>query len=157
MKKTLMLFVFLIGALIIVSAIIYVHNRFSNSNSSQSQAISVPASSDVQITTVTPGQGDVAAIGDTVSVNYTGMFVDGKTFDSNTDPSFNHVQPFQFTIGANQVIPGWDKGVLGMKVGEKRHLVVPPSLGYGPNDYGPIPGNSTLVFDVELLSVTHNK
>lgn len=91
--------------------------------------------------------------GDTLVMNYTGRFVDGKVFDSNVDPKFNHVEPFEFTLGAGQVIKGWDEGLLGMKIGEKKTLTVPPEKGYGPNDYSGIPGGSTLIFDVELVGI----
>jgi peptidylprolyl isomerase len=75
-------------------------------------------------------------------------------FDSNVDPSKGHVQPFVFTIGVHQVISGWDEGVMSMRVGGKRKLIIPPSLGYGDNGAGGvIPPNATLVFDVELLGV----
>lgn len=106
--------------------------------------------SGLTMTTVKEGTGVGAVAGDTVTVNYTGMFTDGKVFDTSIGK-----QPFSFQLGAHMVIAGWDEGVAGMKVGEKRHLVIPASLGYGPKDYGPIPGNSTLVFDVELLSIKH--
>ena len=95
------------------------------------------------------GTGDVAEAGNRVTVNYTGKFLDGKVFDS----SVNRGEPFQFVLGAGQVIKGWDEGLVGMKVGGKRILIIPPTLGYGPNDYGPIPGNSVLIFEVELLKV----
>lgn len=91
--------------------------------------------------------------GDVLVMNYTGRFVDGKTFDSNIDPAFGHVQPFKFTLGKGMVIQGWDEGLLGMKTGEKKTLTVPPEKGYGPNDYSSIPGNSTLVFEVELVGI----
>ncbi len=97
--------------------------------------------------------GEVAKIGDTVSMNYTGRLADGTVFDSNVDPKFQHVEPFVFSLGAGQVIAGWDEGIVGMKVGEKKTLVIPPEKAYGPNDYGPIPGNSTLTFDVELVEI----
>ena len=95
------------------------------------------------------GTGAVAKSGDLVTVNYTGKFANGKVFDS----SIPRGQPFKFTLGVGQVIPGWDQGVAGMKVGGKRSLVIPSSLAYGPNDYAGIPGGSTLYFDVELLGV----
>lgn len=95
------------------------------------------------------GGGDVATAGSQVVVNYTGHFVDGTVFDS----SITRGEPFQFVLGAGQVIKGWDEGIVGMRVGGKRTLSIPPELGYGANDYGPIPGGSTLIFDVELLKV----
>lgn len=94
------------------------------------------------------GTGEVAAAGDTVTVNYTGKFQNGTVFDTSVGKS-----PFVFQLGAGQVIAGWDQGLQGMKVGGKRLLIVPPSLGYGSADYGPIPANSTLIFEVELLKV----
>jgi FKBP-type peptidyl-prolyl cis-trans isomerase len=94
------------------------------------------------------GTGKEAVPGKIVVVNYTGRFTDGKVFDSSIGR-----QPFQFVLGQGMVIKGWDQGVVGMKVGGKRHLVIAPDLAYGSKDYGPIPGNSTLVFDVELLNV----
>jgi len=94
------------------------------------------------------GTGAEALPGREVTVNYTGTFTDGKVFDSSVGK-----QPFTFLLGSGQVIQGWDKGVVGMKVGGKRVLTVPPEYGYGANDYGPIPGESTLIFEVELLNV----
>ncbi|MEK7193573.1 MAG: FKBP-type peptidyl-prolyl cis-trans isomerase [Patescibacteria group bacterium] len=95
------------------------------------------------------GIGEEAKIGDTVSVHYLGMLTDGKKFDS----SYDRKTPFEVTIGAGQVIKGWEEGIPGMKVGGKRKLTIPPSLGYGANGNGPIPPNSTLIFQVELLSI----
>ena len=95
------------------------------------------------------GTGAEAVAGKTVSVNYTGTLTDGTKFDS----SYDRNQPFEFELGAGRVIKGWDQGVAGMKVGGKRKLVIPPSLGYGAQANGKIPANSTLVFEVELLDV----
>lgn len=98
--------------------------------------------------------GQIAKTGDAVSMNYTGRLSNGTVFDSNVDPKFQHVEPFEFTLGAGQVIPGWDKGIVGMKVGEKKTLTIAPEDAYGQNGVpGIIPPNSTLIFDVELLSI----
>jgi FKBP-type peptidyl-prolyl cis-trans isomerase len=99
---------------------------------------------------VTVGTGSLAAAGKTVSVHYTGWLPNGEKFDSSRDRN----QPFGFTLGAGQVIAGWDEGVAGMKVGGRRKLVIPPDLGYGTAGAPPdIPPGATLVFDVELLDV----
>ncbi len=100
------------------------------------------------------GDGTTAKAGSKVSVHYTGWLSDngakGKKFDSSVDRG----QPFQFTLGAKQVIAGWDEGVAGMKVGGTRTLTIPPELGYGARGApGAIPPNATLIFDVELLQV----
>lgn len=94
------------------------------------------------------GTGREARLGETVTVNYTGRLQDGTIFDSSVGK-----QPFSFQLGAGYVIPGWDQGLQGMKVGGKRLLVIPSSMAYGPSGYGPIPPNATLVFEVELLGV----
>ena len=96
------------------------------------------------------GTGAEAVAGLTVEVHYTGWLLDAEKFDSSLDRG----EPFSFPLGGGRVIPGWDEGVAGMKVGGKRRLVIPPALGYGEGGYPPvIPPNSTLVFDVELLGV----
>ena len=98
---------------------------------------------------VTTGDGPEARSGQRVRVHYTGWLPDGRKFDSSRDRS----EPFEFELGAREVIQGWDEGVAGMRVGGRRTLVLPPHLGYGARGVGPIPGNAVLVFDVELLSV----
>ena len=95
------------------------------------------------------GTGREATAGDLATVHYTGWLTNGTKFDSSVDRG----TPFGFTLGAGQVIAGWDQGVLGMKVGGQRRLIIPPSLGYGASGSGTIPGNATLVFDVQLLAV----
>ncbi len=92
--------------------------------------------------------------GDVLTMNYTGRLENGTVFDSNVDPRFGHVEPFKFILGAGQVIAGWDEGLVGMKIGEKKTLVIPPEKAYGQRAIGDIiPANSTLVFDVELVGI----
>jgi FKBP-type peptidyl-prolyl cis-trans isomerase len=106
---------------------------------------------ELKIETLVPGQGaEQIAAGQTAVVHYTGWLTDGTKFDSSVDRG----TPFEFTLGASQVIPGWDQGVLGMKVGEKRKLTIPSNLAYGDAGIpGAIPGQATLVFEVELLAI----
>ena len=96
------------------------------------------------------GSGDKPKKGQKVKVHYTGKLEDGTVFDSSVQRGV----PIEFTLGVGQVIKGWDEGISDMKVGEKRQLIIPPDLGYGPNGYPPvIPPNSTLIFDTELVEV----
>ncbi|MCL5105489.1 MAG: FKBP-type peptidyl-prolyl cis-trans isomerase [Armatimonadetes bacterium] len=97
------------------------------------------------------GTGPAVKEGDTVTVNYTGKLDDGTVFDSSKKPGR---EPFSFTVGEGSVIKGWDEGLRGMKVGGVRELKVPPPLGYGDQDMGEIPPNSTLNFEVELLKIS---
>jgi FKBP-type peptidyl-prolyl cis-trans isomerase FkpA len=117
-----------------------------------SQNLNVPFS---QVDLVT-GTGRVAANGNNVTVHYTGWLYNeaaaekkGATFDTSTLRG-----PFAFRLGAGSVIRGWDQGVVGMAVGGKRRLIIPPALAYGSAGSGPIPPNATIVFDIELLTVT---
>ena len=96
------------------------------------------------------GTGATAAAGNTLTVNYTGTFLDGTKFDSSLDPGRT---PYSFVLGAGQVIAGWDQGLVGMKVGGRRKLTIPPELAYGSTGRGSIPPNTTLVFVIDLLSV----
>lgn len=97
---------------------------------------------------LTVGTGTTLASGQTVGMRYVGSFANGEVFDSNPEPK----PIFSFRLGAGQVIKGWDLGLVGMKVGGRRQLIIPPELAYGSNDYGPIPGNSVLVFTVDAIS-----
>lgn len=96
----------------------------------------------------TVGTGPTAEVGDVIIVNYTGRFENGTVFDTSLGK-----QPFTFRLGSGDVIHGWDLGLRGMQVGGKRLLIIPPDLGYGSSDYGPIPANSTLIFEIELLKI----
>lgn len=120
-------------------------------SSGQNPPPSPANTSQIQVAILREGTGEGAKNGDTVTVNYTGMFLDGKVFDS----SIPRGQPFVFKLGAGQVIQGWDSGLVGMKVGEKRKLVIPPELAYGSRGAGngAIPPNATLVFEVEMLKI----
>jgi FKBP-type peptidyl-prolyl cis-trans isomerase len=97
----------------------------------------------------TIGSGPQVKAGDTVTVNYIGTLENGTKFDS----SFDRNQPFTTQIGVGQVIKGWDEGIIGMRAGGKRKLIIPPDLGYGNQPAGSIPPNSTLIFEVDLLSI----
>lgn len=105
---------------------------------------------ELKIEDLVVGTGAEAVAGKTISVHYTGTLTDGTKFDSSKDRG----QPFEFTLGSGQVIEGWDKGFAGMKVGGKRKLIIPSSMGYGAQGAGGvIPPNATLIFEVELLEV----
>lgn len=130
-----------------------------------SKTVSEPAPSDFQPTKPAPlpkgpsklesvddavGTGPEAKDGDTVKVHYTGMLLNGKVFDSSRERN----EPFEFTLGKGQVIKGWDQGVVGMKVGGKRTLTIPPELAYGDKGGGDkIPPNAALKFDIELVAI----
>ncbi len=110
----------------------------------------ITTQSGLQYQDLVVGTGAEAVPGKSVTVHYTGTLQDGTKFDSSVDRN----QPFTFILGTGQVIPGWDEGVAGMKVGGKRKLVIPPNLAYGVQGSPPvIPANATLNFDVELLEV----
>ena len=107
-----------------------------------------PSNANLVVQDETIGTGAVAQAGDVITVDYTGKLQNGTVFDTSIGKT-----PIQFTLGVGQVIPGWDEGLQGMKVGGKRLLIIPPSLGYGSQANGPIPANSTLIFEVDLLGV----
>jgi FKBP-type peptidyl-prolyl cis-trans isomerase len=124
-------------------------NQEPTSPSSGAAEATAAAATKLVITDEAVGKGVAAKAGDKVTVNYTGWLTDGTKFDSSIGKA-----PFPFTLGAGQVIPGWDQGVAGMKVGGKRKLTIPPDLAYGSQGAGGvIPPNATLVFEVELLSI----
>lgn len=125
-------------------------DRIFAGQSETSQADMISTASGLQYQDTLVGSGATAKPGDTVSVHYTGTLTDGTKFDSSLDRN----QPFEFTIGAGRVIAGWEEGLVGMNVGGKRKLVIPPALGYGAAGAGGvIPPNATLFFEIELLAI----
>jgi FKBP-type peptidyl-prolyl cis-trans isomerase len=121
-------------------------------NAAANQVIEMP--NGLKYTDTTIGHGPTATPGIKVSVHYTGWLYNNGTKGTKFDSSVDRGKPFEFTLGAHQVIAGWDEGVAGMKVGGKRTLIIPPELGYGARGAGGvIPPNATLMFDVELLGV----
>lgn len=133
-------------AVFALSAVVYVLVRRGN----QAAGPEVVTASGLKYVDVVVGDGPNPQIGQTISVNYTGTLTNGKKFDS----SFDSGKPYQFKIGTGVVIKGWDEGLMTMRVGGKRKLIIPPNLGYGVRGNPPdIPPNSTLLFDVELLEI----
>ena len=123
---------------------------YAAKDAKKSETKAVTTASGLKYTDVVVGKGASPVSGKQVKVHYTGTLESGKQFDSSVGK-----QPFSFVIGVGQVIPGWDEGVMTMKVGGKRKLVIPAKLGYGASGAGGvIPPNATLLFDVELLDVS---
>ncbi|KKW10104.1 MAG: hypothetical protein UY47_C0001G0052 [Parcubacteria group bacterium GW2011_GWB1_49_7] len=118
------------------------------STSSQNQNNQMPETG-YKVEEVVAGQGELAEPGDKLTVHYVGTLPNGQVFDSSRDSN----SPYTFTLGAGQVIRGWDEGIQGMRAGGKRTLVIASDYAYGNQAVGPIPANSTLVFEVELLKV----
>lgn len=118
-------------------------NNQNNQNQMENQNIELRAE------ILKEGSGEEAKAGDRVSVHYVGTLENGEKFDSSRDRG----TPFDFNLGAGEVIQGWDIGVAGMKIGEVKKLTIPSALGYGSQAVGPIPSNSTLIFEVELLGI----
>jgi len=98
------------------------------------------------------GTGNEAKEGTLLTVHYVGLLADGQVFDSSAERG-----PFQFVLGSGHVIPGWEQGLLGMREGGRRVLIIPPQLAYGEEGIGPIPPNATLIFEVELLEVAQSQ
>jgi FKBP-type peptidyl-prolyl cis-trans isomerase FkpA len=130
-----------IGVLAVIAIIAVVYVTLSRKPSE--------AADQLQTEDLVVGTGPEAKVGDRISVHYTGWLTDNTKFDSSLDSN----QPYEFVLGQGDVIKGWDTGLVGMKVGGKRKLTIPPEMAYGEQGSGPIPPNSTLIFEVELLSI----
>ncbi|RME58940.1 FKBP-type peptidyl-prolyl cis-trans isomerase [Candidatus Parcubacteria bacterium] len=150
MKKirNALLFSVLLVAIIGISGW-YGRDAFVSSLNSIQQTSLQPDTSGLVVEDIQEGTGEEVHNGDTVRVHYKGTLEDGTVFDS----SYQRKQPFEFTVGQGAVIKGWDLGLLGMKVGGKRRLVIPPSLAYGKEGRGSIPPDATLIFEIELLDI----
>jgi peptidylprolyl isomerase len=135
-----------IVAVLALSAVAYVLSKRGGTSS----GTEITTASGLKYVDLVEGTGASPRPGQTVTVHYTGTLLNGKKFDSSVDRG----RPADFKLGVGTIIKGWEEGLLSMKVGGKRKLTVPPNLGYGPVGRPPdIPGNSTLVFDIELLGV----
>lgn len=152
-KNIAIVFVFILVTISLIAALTYLgdRNKRSDSETKQSGIGNEEGGVDVFLTEdILEGEGEEVKSGDTISVHYTGTLLDGTKFDSSLDRS----EPFSFTLGAGEVIAGWDQGIVGMRVGGKRKLTIPPDLAYGQTGAGSqIPPNATLVFEVELLEI----
>jgi peptidylprolyl isomerase len=149
-NQTTKLVVYLIIAALAIGALVYLFSilRSSTSNPGPTAGAEVTTSSGLKYIDEVVGTGESPKFGRPVTVHYTGTLENGTKFDSSVDRG----QPYEFPIGVGRVIKGWDEGLMSMRVGGKRKLIIPPSLGYGPSGSPPaIPPNATLYFDVELL------
>lgn len=151
------IFAFIVVAAALIWGGIWYNNKLDLRSADQLRAdqerakqVEAKIMENLKIEDVVVGKGDAVKNGDKVSVHYTGILTNGDKFDS----SYDRGTPFEFTVGAGQVIRGWDLGLVGMKKGGIRNLTIPPELGYGNRPIGTIPANSTLKFTVELLSIT---
>ncbi len=149
--------IFIVAAVIIWIGFSYVANKINVEDSSNNEN-GMPIVNELGETVLESGvkykdekegTGEGAKAGDTLTVHYTGILTNGETFDSSKPRN----QPFSFTLGAGDVIKGWDEGMVGMKSGGNRQLFIPPDSGYGSRAVGKIPANSPLIFEVELLKI----
>lgn len=158
-KKQLLIDVAIIAIISLIGMLLYLAIPKSAASPQEGMDNNLPVSttttmttgsSELNVSVIKEGTGEPAKNGDTLLVHYTGTLEDGTVFDS----SIPRGKPFSVTLGKGQVIPGWELGLLGMKVGEERKLIIPPELAYGKDGIGGvIPGNATLVFDVQLLKI----
>ncbi len=149
-KRNLITSVAVVAGLAVVTLFFVVGNPFTTDGLSQTTNTSgLSEVTQLVVQDEVVGTGAEATVGNILSVNYTGKLQDGTVFDTSVGKG-----PIQFTLGAGDVIPGWDQGLQGMKVGGKRLLIIPAALGYGASGYGPIPPNAPLIFEVELVGVS---
>jgi peptidylprolyl isomerase/FKBP-type peptidyl-prolyl cis-trans isomerase FkpA len=146
--------IFLGGAVVVFAAVAIAAFRpnFINKRSDtdgDSTGVEVMSAGELVVEDIALGEGRAVQAGDTISIHYHGTLTDGTVFDS----SLERGTPFETQIGVGQVIEGWDKGVVGMKIGGKRRLTIPPDMAYGSRSVGSIPANSTLIFEVELIDI----
>lgn len=139
MKKTILVIVMLAAIVIVIGGYFFISN---SSTSYQVEGVKIQISKQ--------GSGNQAKKGDVVTLHYTGTLVNGQKFDSSYDRNL----PFTFILDEGSVIRGFDVGVLGMRVGEKRKITIPPELSYGSVELSGIPANSTLIYEIELLTIT---
>ena len=150
MTKSFLIFaVICILALGIFVYFIFGFNQTTPKQTTQTTSPTESTEEKLTIEDIEEGSGTEVKSGDTIVIHYKGTLPDGTQFDS----SYDRDEPFETQIGFGQVIKGWDEGVIGMKVGGKRKLIIPPSLGYGAQAVGSIPANSTLIFELELLEI----
>lgn len=158
-KKNMNIILAVVVVVVLIGVLVFISIRNKTNMATENNGVNNVANEQVNsipenTANSVPSGGEVAKKGDVVAMNYTGRLEDGTVFDSNVDPKFKHVEPFVFNLGAGQVIAGWDKGIVGMKVGEKKTLTIPPEDGYGAAGAGGvIPPNATLIFEVELLGI----
>ena len=143
-NRSLRILAIVVVAVLALSAVGYVLLRRGGNSGNE-----ITTASGLKYVDLVEGTGPTPQTGQTISVNYIGTLENGTKFESSYDSG----RPLQFILGTGAVIKGWDEGLMSMKVGGKRKLTVPPSLGYGTRGTPKIPGNSTLIFDVELLGV----
>src|SRR3989344_2152813 len=149
--KTTKIIVFLIIVLILIAAgLVYYFDFYQKKNMKEENKITNQTADRIKIEILEKGNGAAAKNGDTIVVHYIGTLENGTKFDSSLDRG----RPFSFVLGAGQVIAGWEQGILGMRVGEKRKLTIAPELAYGEAGAGnAIPPNATLIFEINLLKI----
>ncbi len=155
MKTSTIIISIIVSVIILIVLVVGAYNLMQpskNTNQKNTQQ-QTPANFDIRgmkVEVLKQGTGEGAKVGDRIVVNYVGTLTNGTKFDSSIDRK----HPFPYTLGKNQVIRGWELGILGMKIGEKRKLTIPPSLAYGDAGRPPIiPKSATLIFEIDMLSI----